>query len=175
MIQCRHLWLLSLDRSIWKCNSLRTKLKTNKLRCHPSLLTFSPFLMNSRPASAWSGPSCSFPEPEDGVQEHIPTFPGVSPASWGPSSPRRRELSLQQPYLRYFKRQVFLLICSLNSQCWKQTNASEKYFSFSQLWNLGIIFDLPCVLSTRSMYHHSSSLCWNRAILLPAQRSVSSS
>lgn len=35
----------------------------------------------------------------------------------------------------------------MNSQCWKQTNALEKYFSFSQLWNLGIIFDLPCVLS----------------------------
>lgn len=112
MIQCRHLWSLCLDRSIWKCNSLRTKPKTNKLRCHPFLLTFSQFLMNSRPASAWSGPSCSFPEPEDGVQQHIPTFPGVSPASWGPSSPRRRELSLQQPHFRYFKRQVFLLICS---------------------------------------------------------------
>lgn len=132
MIQCRHLWLLCLDRSIWKCNSLRTKLMTKKLRFHPSLLTF--FLNSS-----WIPD-----QPQHGQDPVLPsqcqrmgsssTFPGVSPDSWGPSSPRRRELNLQQPYFKYFKRQVFLLICSTwtvsagsRPMPWRNTSVSPSF------------------------------------------------
>lgn len=37
-----NLWFLCLERSIWKCNSLRTKLKRKKLRFHPFLFDLFP-------------------------------------------------------------------------------------------------------------------------------------
>lgn len=105
------------------------------------------------------------------------TFPGWSPASRGPSSPRRRGLSLQQPYFKPFKSYVLLLICSI----W--TEAAQSVLEADQC--LGEILQFLPALEprhhfwsalcglTRSMYHHTSSLCWNRVILLSTQLNVS--